>query len=71
MQGIFDREYGVQATIPFTLFEVDGVDLRVDAVAATADTIITKNEGAEVSMSNLFTDEGLGYSQVVPAREKW
>ena len=36
MQGPFPRKYGVETTIDFTLFEVDGVDFRVDAVATTA-----------------------------------
>jgi hypothetical protein len=69
MQGPYLRKWGTQTTIDFTLFEVDGVDFRVDAAHATSDTVIMKDEGTEVSTSNAFTDEGLGYSQVLTATE--
>lgn len=69
MPGPFLRKYGVAATIPITLFEVDGVDMRVDAVAATGDIKITKDEGAEADTSNLFVDEGSKYSILLTATE--
>ena len=69
MQGPFLRKYGVETTIPFTLFEVDGVDFRVDAAAATADTIVMKDEGVPTACTNIFVDEGTGYSQVLTATE--
>lgn len=69
MQGIFLREYGVAATIPLELFEVDGVDFRVDAVAATGDIKITKDEAEEANTDNLFVDEGNKYSLLLTAIE--
>jgi len=69
MQGVHLRKYGVQTTIDFDLYEVDGVDFRVDAVHATGDTALMKDEGAEANTSNAFTDEGLGYSIVLTATE--
>ncbi len=65
----FLRKYGVQTTIHFVLYEVDGVDLRVDAVDAGADCSIMKDEGAEVTCTNDFADEGTGYSLVITATE--
>lgn len=69
MQGIHLRKYGAAATINFDLYEVDGVDLRVDAAHASGDTKIMKDEGAEANTSNAFTDEGQGYSIVLTATE--
>jgi len=69
MQGVHLRKYGESATINFDLFEVDGVDFRVDAVHATGDSTIMKDEGAEANTSNAFTDEGNGYSIVLTATE--
>lgn len=63
------RKYGAATTINFELFEVDGVDLRVDAVAATGDTTIMKDEGAEANTTNNFADEGQGYSLALTATE--
>ncbi|MBN1814721.1 MAG: hypothetical protein JXA14_22970 [Anaerolineae bacterium] len=69
MQGPFLRKYGVATTINFTLFETDGVDLKVDAVHASGDTKIMKNEAAEANTTNGFTDEGQGYSLALSATE--
>lgn len=69
MGNVHLRKYGVETTVDFTLFEVDGVDFRVDAAAATADTIIQIDEGAAGSCTNLFVDEGLGYSHTLTAAE--
>jgi len=63
------RKYGEAATINFELFEVDGIDFRVDAVYASGDTKIMKNEGVEANTTNGFTDEGTGYSLVLTATE--
>jgi hypothetical protein len=63
------REYGIETTINFELFEVDGVNFRVDAVHAAGDSVIMKNEGAEASTANGFTDKGKGYSLVLSATE--
>ena len=68
-QQVFLRKYGAAATVDFHLFEVDGIDLRVDAVHAAGDTVVMKNEGAEASTTNGFTDEGTGYSLVLTATE--
>lgn len=68
-QGIHLRKYGAAATINFDLFEVDGVDFRVDAVHASGDTKVMKDEGAEANTTNAFTDEGQGYSIVLTATE--
>lgn len=63
------RKYGVQTTIDFTLYEVDGVDFRVDAVYASGDVKIMRDEGTEANTTNGFTDEGTGYSIVLTATE--
>lgn len=62
MSVVIKRKYGVATTIPFELFEVDGVDFRVDAVHASGDTTIMKDEGAETNTAAAFVDEGQGYS---------
>ncbi len=69
MQGPILRKYGVATTIDFELFEVDGIDFRVDAVHASGDTAIMKDEGAEANTSNAFVDEGNGYSLALTATE--
>ena len=69
MQGPFLRKYNVQTTINFQLFEIDGVDFKVDAVHAVGDTKVMKDEGAEANTANGFTDEGQGYSIVLSATE--
>lgn len=65
----FSRKYGVQTTLHFVLYEVDGVDFRVDAVDAGSDCNIMKDEGAETTCVNDFVDRGTGYSLVVTATE--
>lgn len=69
MQGIHLRKYGVEAKIPFVLYEVDGVDLRVDGADAGSDCTIMKDEGAEATCDNDFVDEGMGYSITLTATE--
>jgi len=68
-QGPFLRKYGVETTIDFQLYETDGIDLKTDAVHASGDTKVMKDEGAEANTSNGFTDEGQGYSIVLTATE--
>lgn len=63
------REYGVSATIKFSIFEFDGINFRVDAVHAAGDTVISKDEGVEINTFNGFVDEGTGYSIVLTAAE--
>lgn len=69
MALIFLRKYGVETTINFPFWEVDGVDFRVDAVYASGDVKIMKDEGAEANTTNGFADEGTGYSHVITATE--
>lgn len=69
MQGPHLRKYGVQTTVDFPLFEIDGVDFKVDAAHASGDTKIMKDEGDEANTTNGFTDEGQGYSIVLDATE--
>ena len=68
-QGPFLRKYGVETTINFTLFEVDGVDFRVDAADGGTDCSVMKDEGDEATCTNDFADEGNGYSLVLAAAE--
>ena len=61
--------YGRAFTIHFDLVEVDGVDLRVNAVDAGADAIVMTDEANEGTATNDFVDEGSGYSLVLTAAE--
>ncbi len=63
------RKYGVATTVTFTLKEVDNVNFRVDAVHASGDSALMKDEGAEGNTTNAFVDEGNGYSIVLTATE--
>lgn len=69
MQGVHLRKYGVEATIPFELYEVDGVNLRTDAADAGTDCNIMKDEGADATCTNDFVDEGMGYSITLTSTE--
>jgi len=63
------RKYGEATTLDFVLFETDGIDLKVDAVHASGDTKIMKDEEAEANTTNGFADEGQGYSLALTAAE--
>lgn len=69
MQGIHLRKYGVEAKIPFVLYGIDGIDLRVDAADGGSDCSIMKDEGAEATCTNDFVDEGKGYSITLSSTE--
>jgi hypothetical protein len=69
MQGPFLRKHGAETKINFDLYETDGSDLKTDAVHATGDTKIMKDEGAEANTTNGFVDEGQGYSITLTAIE--
>ena len=69
MQGVHLRKYGVQTTIDFELYEVDGVDLRTDWTPAAADCEVMKDGGASTQCTNTATDEGSTYSIVLTATE--
>lgn len=65
----FLRKYGTQSTIDFSLYDITGVDLKVDAVYAAGDVKVMLDEGAEANSTNGFVDEGQGYSIVLTAAE--
>ena len=69
MQGVHLRKYGVEATIDFEVYEIDGVDLRVDWVPAAADCEVMKDGGASTQCTNTATDEGSTYSIILTATE--
>jgi len=69
-QGVHLRKYGAATNINFDLYEVDGVNLRTDAVSAAGDGKIMKDNGAEANTATTtFVDEGQGYSQALSATE--
>lgn len=51
-QGVHLRKYGVQTTIEFELYEVNGVDLRTNWTPAQSDCEIDKNGGGYTQCSN-------------------
>ena len=66
------RKYGVESKVNFVLFQVDGINLKVDAAdcgASCTDCSIIKDEGAEADCTNDFVDEGSGYSITLTATE--
>ena len=69
MSKVILRKYGEATTFNFDLFEIDGIDFKIDAVHVSGDTKLMKNEGAEANTTNGFTDEGQGYSIVLTATE--
>jgi len=68
-QGIQLRKYGVEFTVDFELYEIDGVDLRTDWTPAAADCEVMKDGGAFTQCTNTATDEGSTYSIVITATE--
>ncbi len=69
MANVMLAEYGRAKTINFDLYEVDGVDFRVDAADAGADCSIDIDGAGEGTCANDFVDEGQGYSLVLTAAE--
>lgn len=65
----FLRKYGEATTIDFGLRDTAGVLLKSDAVYASGDVNISKDEGADTPISSGFVDEGLGYSMPLSATE--
>lgn len=59
---IRQRKYGQHTTIDFELYEVDGIDFRIDAADAGTDCSIRKDGGASATCTNDFVDEGDTYS---------
>ena len=62
-------KYGVEYILNFELFEVDGVDFRTDAADAGADAFIRKDQGAVITSTNNFADEGNTYSLTISSTE--
>ena len=69
MSKIILRKYGEATTIPFPLFEINGIDFKIDAVYVSGDVKLMKDEGAEDNVSSGFTDEGQGNTQPLNATE--
>lgn len=71
MSKVFLRKYGVATTILFDLFEIDGIDLKIDAVHVSGDTTIIKDEVEESNpnTTNGFVDIGQTYSIDLTATE--
>ncbi len=69
MQACQLRKYGVQTTIDFEVYEVDGINLRTDWVPAVADCEVIKDGGASTQCTNTATDDGATYSIVLTATE--
>lgn len=65
----FVRQYGVATTINFCLWLVDATALKTDAVAATGDCKISKDDGPDTNTTNLFVDEGNCYGLTLTAAE--
>lgn len=61
--GPYLRKYATATTVDFNLWKLDGTGLKSDAVSATHDIKIMKDEGAEAdTTADAFVDEGQGYS---------
>ena len=67
MSKVILRKYGESTTILFTLFEIDGVNFKTDAVWELGDVKLLKDEGGESNITANFVDEGQGYSQALPS----
>jgi len=63
------RKYGVEFTVDFELYEVDGVDLRVDWTPAAADCEVQKDGGNFVQCTNTAIAEDGTYSITITATE--
>jgi len=63
------RKYGVEATIDFEVYGIDGIDLKADWVPAQADCEIMKDGGSSTQCTNTATDEGSTFSIVLTATE--
>jgi len=68
-QALQLRKYGVEFTVDFELYEVDGVNLRTDWTPAATDCEVMKDGGASTQCTNTATDEGSTYSIVITATE--
>ena len=62
-------KYGVEYILNFELYEIDGIDLKVDAADGGTDCTVRKDQGADATATNDFVDEGLSYSLTITAAE--
>ena len=62
-------KYGVAYILNFELYEIDGIDLKIDAADGGTDCTIRKDQGADTTATNDFVDEGLSYSLTITATE--
>jgi len=70
MGSIYQRKYGVEATIDFSLYKLDGTGLKIDAVSASGDITLYRDEAAVEQLdADAFVDEGAIYSLVLSAAE--
>ncbi|MBN2544598.1 MAG: hypothetical protein JXB50_02295 [Spirochaetes bacterium] len=69
MNNQFLRKYGIETVVNFSMFQIDGVDFKSDAVYSSGDVKIMKDESNEANTSNGFVDEGQGYSLILTASE--
>ncbi len=67
--GVRLAKTGIQYILNFELFEVDGVDFRVDAADGGSDCIIRKDQAADATAVNDFVDEGNSYSLTITPAE--
>jgi len=70
MTILFLRKYGVATTIDFSLYKADGTALKTDAVSASGDVTLYRDEqNVETLDADAFVDEGAIYSLVLSATE--
>jgi len=70
MASHYLRKYGVEATVDFELYKLDGTGLKIDAASATGDITLNRDEAAEEQLdADAFVDEGKSYSLVLSATE--
>lgn len=62
-------KYGVEYVLNFELYEVDGINLRIDAADGGSDCTLRKDQGVDATAINDFVDEGLSYSIIITATE--
>ncbi len=60
---------GVEYIISFPLFEVDGVDFKIDATDGGIDCSIRRDQGGTNTATNDFVDRGSTYSLTITAAE--
>jgi hypothetical protein len=70
MASHYLRKYGVETTLNFELYLLDGTALVTNAVSATGDINLQRDEGStEVLDADTFVDEGQSYSLALSAVE--